>query len=101
MHLLVERAKTHLHLLYNDCCSKMHYFVRMVEKHKESSRAFSPEIPCSGLQSAVDEAKRRVLQSDPAIMLQADACFKNRDQVRTKYSCWFNERGEFQERSLS
>lgn len=78
----------------------MQYFVRTMEKHKESTQSFSAEIPCSGLRKAADEAKRRVMESDPAIMLQADACFRNRNQVRTKYRCWINERGEFHERTL-
>jgi hypothetical protein len=71
-----------------------------MEKHKESSKVFSPEVPSSGLVQATDEARRRVLVSDPAIMLQADACFRNRGEVRTKYRCWINERGEFHERTL-
>ena len=78
----------------------MQYFVRMMERHKESTQTFLPEVLCSGLQNATDEAKRRVLGSDPAIMLQADACIRNRTQVRTKYRCWINERGEFHERTL-
>jgi hypothetical protein len=73
------------------------YFVRTIEKHKESSGVFCPESPCSGLVSAKEEAKRRVLESDPALMLQADACFRNRGHVRTKYRCWVNQRGEFHE----
>jgi hypothetical protein len=52
------------------------------------------------LSKAADEAKRKVLESDPAIMLQADACFRNRNQVWTKYRCWINDRGEFHERTL-
>jgi len=79
---------------------RMQYFVRTMEKHKDSMRVFSIELPCSGLNDAKEEAKRMVLQSNPALMLQADACFRNRNQVRTKYRCWINERGEFQERAL-
>ena len=75
----------------------MQYFVRTMEKHRESNGAFCPEFACSGLATAKDEAKRRVLQSDPAKMLQADACYRNKGQVRTKYRCWINERGEFHE----
>ena len=78
----------------------MQYFVRTMEKHKDSKNVFSAEIPCSGLGKATAEAKRRVLESDPAKMLQADACFRNRSEVRTKYRCWINERGEFHERAL-
>jgi len=78
----------------------MEYFVRTIENHKKSARIFSPEIRCHGLSKAADEAKRKVLESDPAIMLQADACFRNRNQVWTKYRCWINDRGEFHERTL-
>jgi hypothetical protein len=76
------------------------YFVRTMEKHKESTRSFSAEIPCRGLREAEDEARRIVLGSDPAIMLLADACFRNRNQVQTKYRCWINDRGEFCEQTL-
>ena len=78
----------------------MQYFVRSMEMHKESSRTFSPERLCYGLSAAKAEAKRIVLSADPALMLQADACARNRGQVRTKYRCWVNERGEFQESNL-
>jgi len=71
-----------------------------MEKHKDSSRRFSAEVPYSALRTAADEAKQRVLDSDPTIMLQADACFRNRNQVTTKYRCWINERGEFHEKTL-
>lgn len=77
----------------------MQFFVRTMERHKASTGAFSPEVPCSGLHKAVDEAKRIVLSSDPAIMLQADACFRNRG-IRTKYRCWLDERGGFHEQTL-
>jgi hypothetical protein len=33
-------------------------------------------------------------------MLQADVCSRNQNQVRTRYCCWINERGEFVERAL-
>jgi len=78
----------------------MKYFVRTMEKHKESAKVFSAEVPCSGLEHAKQEAKRIVMKSSPALMLQADACFRNQALVRTKYRCWINERGEFQERAL-
>ncbi len=78
----------------------MQYFVRTMEMHKDSKRAFSAELPCSGLVAARQEAKRMVLGAPPEMMLQADACFRNRIGVRTKYRCWINERGEFQERDL-
>jgi len=71
-----------------------------MEKHKEGSHTFGPELPCSGLEVAKAEAKRIVLAADPAVRLQADACMRNRDHVRTKYRCWINERGEFQESAL-
>jgi len=71
-----------------------------MEKHKESRNVFLPEIRCYGLRNATDEARRRVLESDPGIMLQADACMRNRSEVRTKYRCWINERGEFHEHTL-
>jgi len=41
-----------------------------------------------------------VLESDKSIMLQADACSRNRNQVWTKYRCWIDERGAFNERAL-
>lgn len=78
----------------------MQYFVRAMEMHRDSTKIFTPERPCSGLNDAKQQAKRMVLESNPALMLQADACFRNRNQVRTKYRCWINERGEFQERAL-
>jgi hypothetical protein len=78
----------------------MQYFVRTMEKHKESTKAFSIEVPCAGLAAAQDKARQIVRESPPAIMLQADACLRNRNVVRTKYRCWINERGEFQERVL-
>jgi hypothetical protein len=79
----------------------MQYFVRAMEKHEESKHIFGPELPCSGLPMAKAEAKRMVLSSDPALRLLADACARNGGQVRTKYRCWINERGEFQESVLS
>jgi hypothetical protein len=78
----------------------MQYFVRTMEKHKESTNAFSVEVACSGLGAAKEQAKRLVLASPPAVMLQADACLRNKTGVLTKYRCWINERGEFQERVL-
>jgi hypothetical protein len=71
-----------------------------MERHKESAREFGPELPCPALGFAKEEAKRLVLRSDPGRMLQADACARNRNEVRTKYRCWINERGEFHERAL-
>jgi hypothetical protein len=60
-----------------------------------------PELVCSALGQAIDEAKRRVMESDRTIMLQADACSRNRNQVWTKYRCWIDERGVFNERALA
>lgn len=71
-----------------------------MEKHKASTRTFSPEVLFSGLHKAADEAKRLVLSSDPAIMLQADVCLRIRGGIRTKYRCWLDERGEFHEQTL-
>ena len=51
----------------------MQYFVRTMEKHKESSGAFSTELPCYGLAAAKAEAKRLVLSANPALQLHADA----------------------------
>jgi len=78
----------------------MQYFVRTMEKHKDSVGNFGPELTCNGLTQAKDEAKRIVLSSNPKMMLQADACFRNQNGVRTKYRCWMNERGEFHEYAL-
>lgn len=78
----------------------MQYFVRAMERHKESDHAFGPELRCADLDMAKAQAKRIVLASDPAIRLQADACIRNGIQVRTKYRCWRNERGDFMESML-
>jgi hypothetical protein len=78
----------------------MQYFVRAMEKHKESNRTFGPELQCPGLAIAKAEAKRIVLAADPAVRLQADACARNGGQVRTKYRCWLDERGDFKESVL-
>jgi hypothetical protein len=71
-----------------------------METHKDSAKVYSAEVPCSGLENAKEEARKMVLKSRPDLMLQADVCFRNRTQVWTKYRCWINERGEFQERAL-
>ena len=78
----------------------MQYFVRTMEKHRDSDRVFGPELPCSGLDQAKAEAKRIVLSSNPSIQLQADACARTGNLVRTKYRCWINDRGEFLESVL-
>jgi hypothetical protein len=85
------------------------YFVRTMDVRKESRHGAAgpplkqlyPELACASLSQAIDEAKRKVLESDRVTMLQADACFRNRNQVRTKYRCWIDERGGFNELSLS
>jgi hypothetical protein len=59
-----------------------------------------PEVACAGLNEAIDQAKRSVLESDKSLMLQADACCRNRNAVQTKYHCWIDERGTFNERTL-
>ena len=46
----------------------MQYFVRTMEKHKESSGAFSIELPCHGLAAAKAEVKRLVLSANPALL---------------------------------
>ncbi|MBZ5606172.1 MAG: hypothetical protein LAO79_28100 [Acidobacteriia bacterium] len=80
--------------------NRMQYFVRAMEKHRDSDRVYGPEMPCTGLDMAKAEAKRIVLAADPAIRLQADACTRNGGHVRTKYRCWVNDRGEFLESLL-
>lgn len=87
----------------------MQYFVRTMDVRKENRQRGSvplvkrlyPELACSALGQAIDQAKRRVLESDRTIMLQADACSRNRNQVQTKYRCWIDERGAFNERALA
>ena len=86
----------------------MQYFVRIMDVRKESRQSASlplvkqmyPELACSALGEAIDQAKRKVLESDRAIMLRADACSRNRNQVWTKYRCWIDERGAFNELAL-
>jgi hypothetical protein len=60
-----------------------------------------PDLACSTLSQAIEQAKRSVLESDKTRMLQADACFRNQNQVRTKYRCWIDERGAFNELALA
>jgi len=78
----------------------MQYFVRAWETHKDSKQVFGPELLCPELTRAKAEAKQLVLTADPALRLQADACCRNRGIVITKYRCWINEKGDFQERAL-
>jgi hypothetical protein len=75
----------------------MQFFVRTMEKHKASTGAFCAEVVCSGLSHAKAEAKRRVMQSTPEQMLQADACLRNGGHVRTKYRCHLDQQGDFHE----
>ena len=87
----------------------MQYFVRTEDVRKESRHSGSvplikrlyPELACFTLSQAIEEAKRSVLASDKTIMLRADACSRNLNQVRTKYRCWIDERGTFNEIALS
>jgi hypothetical protein len=84
------------------------YFVRTTDVRKEVPRRtvpivrrLYPELTCFTLSQAIAEAKRTVLESDKTIMLQADACARNLNQVRTKYRCWIDEYGTFNERALA
>ena len=87
---------------------QVQYFVRTEDVRKVSRHAGSlplmkrlyPELACFTLGQAIEEAKRSVLESDKAIMLRADACSRNNNQVRTKYRCWIDERGAFNELAL-
>ena len=87
----------------------MQYFVRTMDIRKENRQNGSaplvkreyPEILCAALAQAIDQARRQVLKSDNPIRLQADACFRNRNQVWTKYRCWIDERGAFNELTLA
>jgi len=85
------------------------YFVRTTDVRKESRRGGSaplvkrlyPELACFTLSQAIEQAKRSVTASDETILLQADACSRNMNQVRTKYRCWIDERGAFNEIALA
>ena len=87
----------------------MEYFVRFMDAPKVSQWRGSvpplkvqyPELACAALGQAIAQAKRRVMESDKSMMLQADACYRNRAQVRTKYRCWIDARGAFNELALS
>ena len=87
----------------------MQYFVRTEDVRKESRQSGSvplikrlyPERACFTLGEAIEEAKRSVLESDKSIMLRSDACSRNNNQVRTKYRCWIDERGTFNELALA
>jgi len=85
------------------------YFVRTDDIRKESRHSGSapltkrlyPELACFTLGQAIEEAKRSVLESDKTIMLRSDACSRNNNQVQTKYRCWIDERGAFNEIALA
>ena len=87
----------------------MQYFVCTTDVRKESRRTgpvplvkrLYPELACFTLGQAIEQAKRSVLASDETILLQADACSRNMNQVRTKYRCWIDERGAFNEIALA
>ena len=79
----------------------MHYFIRTMEKHKDSEGIFGSEIFCDALPSAKARARHLVMEADPTLMLQADACSRNHMGIRTRYRCWMDERGNFHERSLA
>ena len=90
----------------------MQYFTRTNERKRDNARRtipkpgavpprLYPNVEFSGLAGAVAEAKRMVMESDRSIMLQSEACFVNRTQVRTKYRCWIDERGIFNEIALA
>jgi len=87
----------------------LQYFVRTTDVRKESRHSSSaplikreyPELACYNLNQAIDEAKRSVLGSDKNVLLQADVCTRNLNQVRTKYRCWIDERGGFNELALA
>jgi hypothetical protein len=83
------------------------YFFRTVDVRKAGRNGSAPlvkrlypDVPCYALGQAIDQAKRMVLESDKALMLQSDACFRNRNEVQIKYRCWIDERGVFNERTL-
>ena len=86
----------------------MQYFVRTTDIRKDNRHSGSvplvkrlyPELACSNLGQAIEQAKRSVLESDKTIMLRADACSRNNNQVRIKYRCWVDERGAFNELAL-
>ena len=82
----------------------MQYFFRRMDVRKQGRngsvplvKQVYPDVPCAALDQAIDQAKRSVLESDKALMLQADACSRNNNAVQTKYHCWVDERGAFNE----
>ena len=86
----------------------MQYFVRTMDVRKQGRSGSAPlvklvypDVACAALSQAIDHAKRCVLESDKTLMLQADACSRNNNAVQTKYHCWIDERGVFNERVLA
>jgi hypothetical protein len=84
------------------------YFVRTMDVRKQGRsgsvplvKRLYPEVACAALGQAIDQAKRSVLESDRSLMLQADVCSRNRNEVQTKYHCWIDERGALNERVLA
>lgn len=85
----------------------MQYFFRTSDVRKEGRRSsvplvrrLYPDVACAALDQAIDRAKQTVLESDRTLMLQSDACYRSRNGVQTKYRCWIDERGVFNERTL-
>ena len=85
----------------------MQYFFRTSDVRREGRRSLAPlvrrlypDVACAALGQAIDQAKQAVLESDKTLMLQSDACARNRNGVQTKYRCWIDERGVFNERTL-
>jgi hypothetical protein len=83
------------------------YFFRTSDVRKEIRRGAGPlvrqqypDVACAALNQAIERAKQTVLESDKTMMLQSDACFRTRNGVQTKYRCWIDERGVFNERML-
>ncbi len=87
----------------------MQYFIRTTDVRKENRRSGSvplgkrlyPELACAALGQAIDQSQvdGAGIRQNPD--LQADACSRNRNQVRTKYRCWIDERGVFNELTLA
>jgi molybdopterin/thiamine biosynthesis adenylyltransferase len=82
------------------------YFFRTSDVRKERRalapivKRLYPDVACAALGQAIDQAKQTVLASDRTLMLQSDACARNRNGVQTKYRCWIDERGGFNEITL-
>jgi hypothetical protein len=84
------------------------YFFRTMDVRKQGRggsvpivKLLYPDVACAALGQAIDQAKRCVLESDKTLMLQADACSRNNHSVQTKYHCWIDERGVFNELVLA